>query len=122
MTDALLAVDRDITLGKMAEQTEAGREEEEISLYQLHPEVRMSLAPARMRRRNSVITGSGKNRRRFRDLYPPGIQCWYRESRLRRHIADSLYGIPERRPECSGSDKRCRVSHYRSKKQIILTT
>ena len=47
MTDALLAIDRDITAGKwQSRQKQDGREEEEISLYQLHPEVRMSLAQA----------------------------------------------------------------------------
>ena len=39
MTDALLAIDCDITAGKwQSRQKQDGSEEEEISLYQLHPE------------------------------------------------------------------------------------
>ena len=44
LTDALLAIDRDITAGKwQSRQKQDGREEEEISLYQLHPEVQMCI-------------------------------------------------------------------------------
>ena len=92
MTDALLAIDRDITAGKwQSRQKQDGREEEEISLYQLHPEVRMSLAQAWDAEKEEILLSQavGRIAGDFVNLYP-GFLCWYRESRSRRRIADSL--------------------------------
>ena len=76
MTDALLAIDRDITAGKwQSRQKQDGREEEEISLYQLHPEVRMSLAQAWDAEKEEILLSQavGRIAGDFVNLYPPGI-------------------------------------------------
>ncbi len=76
MTDALLAIDRDITAGKwQSKQKQDGREEEEISLYQLHPEVRMSLAQAWDAEKEEIPLSQAAERIAgdFVNLYPPGI-------------------------------------------------
>lgn len=76
MTDALLAIDRDITAGKwQSRQKQDGREEEEISLYQLHPEVRMSLAQAWDAEKEEILLSqaAGRIAGDFVNLYPPGI-------------------------------------------------
>ena len=74
-----------------------------------------------LKRRNSVVTGSGKNRRRFRESVSTRDSCAGTGRADRGDALQTACGIPERGPECSGSDKRCRISHYRSKKRIILT-
>ena len=56
----------------------------------------------------------------------PGYELGETTQRIAKKVFDAISGydygiILERRPECSGSDKRCRVSHYCSKKRIILT-
>lgn len=76
MTDALLAIDRDITAGKwQSRQKQDGREEEELSLYQLHPEVRMSLAQAWDAEKEEILLSQavGRIAGDFVNLYPPGI-------------------------------------------------
>ena len=76
MTDALLAIDRDITAGKwQSRQKQDDREEEEISLYQLHPEVRMSLAQAWDAEKEEILLSQavGRIAGDFVNLYPPGI-------------------------------------------------
>ena len=76
MTDALLAIDRDITAGKwQSRQKQDGSEEEEISLYQLHPEVRMSLAQAWDAEKEEIplSQAAGRIAGDFVNLYPPGI-------------------------------------------------
>lgn len=76
MTEALLAIDRDITAGKwQSKQKQEGREEEELSLYQLHPEVRMSLAQAWNAEKEEIplSQAAGRIAGDFVNLYPPGI-------------------------------------------------
>ena len=110
--------------GKMAEQTEAGRQRRGGNLS-LSAASRSADVPCPglgcRKRRNSVVTGSGKNRRRFRESVSTRDSCAGTGRADRGDTLQTACGIPERRPECSGSDKRCRVSYYCSKKRIILT-
>ena len=76
MTDALLAIDHDITMGKWQRQQKMdGGEEEEISLYQQHPEVRISLAEAWDAEKEELLLSqaAGRIAGDFVNLYPPGI-------------------------------------------------
>ena len=79
--------------GKMAEQTEAGRQRRGGNLS-LSAASRSADVPCPglgcRKRRNSVVTGSGKNRRRFRESVSTRDSSKGTESRSRRRIADSL--------------------------------
>ncbi len=76
MTDALLAIDRDITAGKWQGQGAAGgRADREPSLYQLQPKAQMSLAEAWDAEKEviSLKDAAGRIAGDFVNLYPPGI-------------------------------------------------
>lgn len=74
MTDALLAIDRDISAGKWHTQTEGG-DSRETSLYHVQPEVSLSLADAWDAEKEEIplAQAAGRIAGDFVNLYPPGI-------------------------------------------------
>ena len=74
MTEALLAIDRDISAGKWQRQPE-NRSTGEASLYQIRPVVRMSLADAWDAEKEEIplSRAAGRIAGDFVNLYPPGI-------------------------------------------------
>ena len=76
ITEALLAIDRDITAGKWwAQQEKNNRDIREVSLYQMQPKVCMSLADAwdAEKEEISLTQAAGRIAGDFVNLYPPGI-------------------------------------------------
>ena len=74
MTEALLAIDRDISAGKWQGQPE-NRSTEDASLYQVRPVVRTSLADAWDAQKEEIplSQAAGRIASDFVNLYPPGI-------------------------------------------------
>ena len=76
MTDALLAIDSDITAGKwQGPQETDGRKTEDASLYQMRPVVQKSLADAWDAEKEVIplSQAAGRMAGDFVNLYPPGI-------------------------------------------------
>ncbi len=118
-----------ISLRKVADAaTEAGQQEiQEKSLYQLHPGSADVPCPGLgcRKRRNSAVTGSGKNRRRFCESVSSRNSGAGTGRTDRGDALQTACGILERRPECSGSDKRClyritvvKTNNFNSRKDL----
>lgn len=76
MTDALLAIDRDISAGKWQTQPQTeGGDSRETSLYHMQPEVILSLADAWDAEKEEIplAQAAGRIAGDFVNLYPPGI-------------------------------------------------
>ena len=76
MTDALLAIDRDISAGKWQTQPQTeGGDSRETSLYHMQPEVSLSLADAWDAEKEEIplAQAAGRIAGDFVNLYPPGI-------------------------------------------------
>lgn len=76
MTEALLAIDRDITTGKWQKQQEPeGRDIREMSLYHMQPKACQSLADAWDAEKEEIPLSQavGRIAGDFVNLYPPGI-------------------------------------------------
>lgn len=76
MTEALLAIDRDITAGKWRTQQQAeGRDSGEASLYHVQPKAGLSLADAWDAEKEEIPLeqAAGRIAGDFVNLYPPGI-------------------------------------------------
>lgn len=76
MTDALLAIDRDITAGKWQRQQKAEQKDHrEVSLYQMRPKACQSLAEAWDAEKEEIplAQAAGRIAGDFVNLYPPGI-------------------------------------------------
>ena len=119
MTDALLAIDRDISAGKWQTQPQTeGGDSRETSLYHMQPEVSLSLADAWDAEKEEIplAQAAGRIAGDFRESVSSRNSGAGTGRTDRRDPLPKACGVFQKGSEGTGSHRKRRILHYRSQK------